>query len=163
MRKGYSVPRGFWWIENYKLINTNLKFCARNHNMSCALEKIKIAEVSGYLSERVNLINVFHGVNLISYTVTSIYPRAKILLERYQCFFSENLALFTRYQHPKHPKEHKNRISETTRLKVTEDSRLRKAQRSQKAEKLGWYVKRLERKEKKKCSTEEIDWYIMWK
>ena len=123
MRRGYSVPREFSWIENYKLINTNLKFCARNHNMPCALKKIKMSEVSGYLSERVNLINVFHGVNLISYTVTSIYPRAKILLECYKCFFSENLALFTCYQHPKHRKEHKNRISEITRLKVTEDSK----------------------------------------
>ena len=42
------------------------------------------------VSERVNVINGFHGVNLILYTVTSIYPKAVILLECYQYFFVVN-------------------------------------------------------------------------
>ena len=33
--------------------------------MSCALEKIIIAEVSGHISECVNVISVFHGFNLV--------------------------------------------------------------------------------------------------
>ena len=76
-------------------INTTLKFCVWKHEMPCALEKIIMAEVSGHISQHVNVINVFYGVNLILYMVTSIYPNAGILLECYQYFFcSENLALF---------------------------------------------------------------------
>ena len=76
-------------------INTTLKFCVWNHDMPCVLEKIIIAEVSGYMSECVNVINVFHGVNLILYAVTNTYPKAGVLLECYQYFCSKNLALFT--------------------------------------------------------------------
>ena len=32
------------------------------------------------------VINIFHGVNLILYTVTKIYPKVGILLEYYQYF-----------------------------------------------------------------------------
>ena len=45
-----------------------------------------MAEVSGHISERVNVINVFQCVNLILYTVASIYSKAGILLEYYQYF-----------------------------------------------------------------------------
>ena len=33
--------------------------------MPCVLEKTIMAEVSGYIIEHVNVINVFHDVNLI--------------------------------------------------------------------------------------------------
>ena len=41
-------------------------------DMSCALEKILMVEASGHTSKRVNLVNVFHDVNLILYTVHSM-------------------------------------------------------------------------------------------
>ena len=41
-------------------------------------------------------------------------------------------------------------------------SRLYKAQTGQKTEKLSWYIKNFEGKEKEKCSAEETDWYIMY-
>ena len=49
----------------------------------------------GTYNQGLNVINIFHGVNLILYTVTSIYPKTGILIKCYQYFFSENLALFT--------------------------------------------------------------------
>ena len=39
-----------------------------------------MAEVNGHGSEHANVINVFHGANLILYTVTSIYPKAEMML-----------------------------------------------------------------------------------
>ena len=35
--------------------------------MPCVLEKIIMPDVSGYIVEHVNVINVFHDVNLIHY------------------------------------------------------------------------------------------------
>ena len=43
-------------------------------------EKIIMTEVSGHMSELVNVINVFHDVNLVLYTVTNIHPKVGILL-----------------------------------------------------------------------------------
>ena len=60
--------------------------------------------------------------------IHSIYPKAEILLKRYQCFPQWKLSLINANQHSQHPKKHKNRNFETTRWKVTEDSRLCKAQ-----------------------------------
>ena len=56
----------------------------------CFREKI-MAEVSGHISERVNVINVFQCVNLILYTVASIYSKTGILLEYYQYFLFFNI------------------------------------------------------------------------
>ena len=53
-----------------------------------------MAEVSGHLSEHVNIINVFPDVNSILCTVTNIYPKARILLKFFNVFLSENAALF---------------------------------------------------------------------
>ena len=46
-------------------INSNLNFFVLEHGMPCVLEKIIMADVSGYIVEHVNVINVFHDVNLI--------------------------------------------------------------------------------------------------
>ena len=61
--------------------------------------------------------------------IHSIYPKAEILLKGYQCFLQWNLSLINANQHSQHLKKHKNRNSETTRWKITEDSRLCKAQK----------------------------------
>ena len=63
--------------------------------MSCASEKILMAEVSGHISVLVNVINVFHDVNSVLHTVTSIHPKVEILLKVSNTFCSEYLALFT--------------------------------------------------------------------
>ena len=52
-------------------------------------EKIIMAKASGHISKHVNVINVFHYVNSILYTV----PR--ILLKVSNVFLRENLPLFT--------------------------------------------------------------------
>ena len=56
--------------------------------MPRALKKTIMVEVSRYVSEQENVINVFHGVNL-----NKIYPKAWINVITIFC--SENLALFT--------------------------------------------------------------------
>ena len=48
------------------------------HEIPCALDKIIMAEVSGYV------VNIFHDVNSILYAVTNIYSKAGILLKCYQ-------------------------------------------------------------------------------
>ena len=53
-----------------------------------------MADVSGHLSEHVNIINVFPDVKSILCTVTSIYLKARILLKCFNVFLSENAALF---------------------------------------------------------------------
>ena len=67
-------------------INTNLKYHLWKYDIPWALEKIIMAEVSGHITKRVTIINVFHGLNLISYTITMIYPKVRILLDCYQKF-----------------------------------------------------------------------------
>ena len=52
-----------------------------------------MAEVSRYVSKLVNVINVFHGVNLILYTVNNITPGLGFNV--ITTFCSENLTLFT--------------------------------------------------------------------
>ena len=64
-------------------------------NMLGASEKIIMAEVSGYVSELVNAMNVLHNENSILYTATNIYHKAGILMKVSNVFRSENLALFT--------------------------------------------------------------------
>ena len=39
-----------------------------------------------------SVINIFHGVNLILYTVTNIYPNVWILIECTNIFYNEKLA-----------------------------------------------------------------------
>ena len=45
-------------------IYSNLTFFVLKHGMPCVLEKIVMAEISGYIIEHVNIINVFRDVNL---------------------------------------------------------------------------------------------------
>ena len=52
-----------------------------------------MAEVSRYVSKLVNVINVFHGVNLILYTVNNITPGLGFNV--ITTFCGENLTLFT--------------------------------------------------------------------
>ena len=40
-----------------------------------------MAEVSGHISEHVNVINVFHAVISILYTLSNIHPKTEILLK----------------------------------------------------------------------------------
>ena len=54
-----------------------------------------MAKVSRRTSERVNVVNVFHGVNLILYTVANIYPMGGSFLNAINVFCSEKLTLFT--------------------------------------------------------------------
>ena len=63
--------------------------------MPLAFEKRIIAEVSGHLNGRVNAINVFHGVNLILYSVANINARPGFYKNAINIFCSENLTLFT--------------------------------------------------------------------
>ena len=46
--------------------------------MPLALEKVTRAKVSGHISERVNVTDDFHDVNLALYTATNIYPKTGI-------------------------------------------------------------------------------------
>ena len=46
-----------------------------------------MAEVSRHISERLNVINVFHGVKLILYTVTGIYPKVEDFTRMLLIFF----------------------------------------------------------------------------
>ena len=87
-----------------------------------------MAEVSGYISEHVNVIDVFLDVNSILYTVTNIHPKAGISLKLIDVFHSENFALFTVTNiHKKYKKETPKQDG-----KVTEDSRPYKSQTVQK-------------------------------
>ena len=85
-------------------------------------EKIIMAKASGHISKHVNVINVFHYVNSILYTV----PR--ILLKVSNVFLRENLPLFTVTSIHRIQKKKKNRNPETKR-KATENSRLKQIKR----------------------------------
>ena len=61
------------------------------YDLACTLEKILMAEVSGHISEHVN---VFHDVTSTLYTITNIYLKADILLNAINILHSDNLALF---------------------------------------------------------------------
>ena len=63
--------------------------------MLCALEKTVMTEVSGHISELVNVITVFHHANSDLYTITNIYPKAGMSQKAIAVFQSENVALFT--------------------------------------------------------------------
>ena len=65
-----------------------------NWNFMCESMTCHV-EVSGHISVLVNVINVFHDVNSVLHTVTSIYPKVEILLKVSNTFCSEYLALFT--------------------------------------------------------------------
>ena len=55
-----------------------------------------MVEGSGHISECTNVINMFHGVNIILYMVTSIgTPRPGFYQNAINMFCSESLALFT--------------------------------------------------------------------
>ena len=60
-----------------------------------SFREIVMAEVSRHISVHVNVINVFHDVNSVLHTVTSIHPKVDILLKVSNPFCSEELALFT--------------------------------------------------------------------
>ena len=60
-------------------IYCNLKFRVWKHDMPCASEKIIMAELSRHISEHLNVINVFHDVNSILYTVTNTHPDTGII------------------------------------------------------------------------------------
>ena len=49
--------------------------------MPCASEQIIMGEVSGHISEHVNVINVFPDINAMLYTLAKIHPKAEILLK----------------------------------------------------------------------------------
>ena len=61
-------------------IYSNLKFRVWKHEMPWALKKISWRRWVG-ISEHVDVINVFHGVKSILYTMTNIYHKFGILLK----------------------------------------------------------------------------------
>ena len=81
--------------------------------MPCVSEKIILAEVSEYIRQHVNVINVVHTINSILYTVTSIEPKPGILLKVIKVFHSRNLALFIVTNIHSTRRSAKNRNSET--------------------------------------------------
>ena len=80
-----------------------------------------MVEVSGHLSEHVNIINVFPDVNSILCTVTNIYPKARILLKLFNVFLSENAALFMEMSI--------SSIRKFTKTTPTQDGRQKKSSR----------------------------------
>ena len=123
--------------KNVTNIYCHLKFPVWNHSMPCALEKTIMVEVSGHVSKLVNVIFVFQDVSSVLCTVTTIHPKVRMLQKVITVFQHENLALFTVTSICSIRKSTKHRDSETT-WKVTEDSRLHKAQTNQKTEELSW-------------------------
>ena len=81
--------------------------------MPCASEKIIMAEVSGHISEHVNVINIFRDANFILHKLTNIHPKVGILLKVINVFHSENKALFKVTSIHSTQKSTKNRNSET--------------------------------------------------
>ena len=151
-------------------INTNLKFRVWKHDLPCALEKTIMAEVSRRTSERVNVINVFHGVNLILYTVANIYPMAGSFLNAINVFCSEKLALFTFTSIHSIKKAQKQKLwnnkmkvlnrsnRNNRRFKAVHGSNRSKGREIELINREVW-----RNRKKKRGLTEEIDWYIIWK
>ena len=121
-------------------IYSNLKFRVWIHEIPCASEEIILAEVSGHLSEHVNIINVFPDVNSILCTVTNIYPKARILLKFFNVFLSENAALFMEMSI--------SSIRKFTKTTPTQDGRQKKTQ-GQNTKKSSWYIKMFKKKKRK--------------
>ena len=151
------------WLNSDKLkkrymriFYCNLKFHVWKYDMSCASEKIIMVEVSGQTSG----CYVFRDVNSILFTA---HPMTVIWLNVLNVFHGEKSALFTVTSIHSIPKSTKNRNSETKwnpRRKATENSTLKqvKNREIELINKKAW-----RRKEKKKCSIQEFDWYIMRK
>ena len=127
------------------------------HDMPCVSEKIILAEVSEYIRQHVNVINIVHKINSILYTVTSIEPKTGILLKVINVFHSRNLALFIVTNIHSTRRSAKNRNSET-RWKV----KIQGSNRSNDKD-IELINLKVWRKIKKLCSVQEIDCYIMWK
>ena len=89
-------------------------------------EKIKMAKASGHISEHVHVINVFHYVNSILYTV----PR--ILLKVSNVFLRENLPLFTvnsihSIQKKKEKQKPQNKVEGNRKFKAQIDQKTEKS------------------------------------
>ena len=74
-----------------------------------------MAEVSGHLSEHVNITNFFMIVKSTLYMVTKSHPKAETLLNIINVFCSENLTLFMITSIHSIRKTTKNRNSKTRR------------------------------------------------
>ena len=114
--------------------------------LPCALEKIIMTEVSGHISMYGYQYFYCCKLNLIHSN-----QKDGILPACYQYFLHWKISPINAYQHSQHLKKPERRNSETAKWKVTEQSRLCKAETDQTTKKSSWYIKKFKGKEKERC------------
>ena len=85
------------WLNLDKLKKRYVRNIIPIWNVVCETMRFKnliMAEASVNISEHVKVINIFHDVRSILYTVTDIYPKAGVLLKVINVIHSVNLPLF---------------------------------------------------------------------